>query len=267
MISRQKCEVRMLWLATLCVLTVLGEAVSAPYYGGRPSGFLQVIRRLGVNRSGALTVSQGRSQSGESPIYFIRLPPTPYFYLENAVSALGDPDHKVPVDFTNNGRPKQVYHWNLPELNSHSAQPLYQSSIPSALPSPAGVVPPASARAPLPAGVVPPASARAPLPAGVQGVPVLLSGGPQLKPSSQTQIQLLPAPVSSPADKYRIPISPSTAQPSGSLGKKTWISGRKQYSYNGRPSGIYIYKSKRPIRPITVPKTSRRPTKKASQRK
>ncbi|XP_064119127.1 uncharacterized protein LOC135224193 [Macrobrachium nipponense] len=264
MILKNNCEARMWWLATVCILAIIGEAGSASFYGSKPSGFLQVIRRLGVNRSGAaLQVSQGRSQSGESPIYFIKLPPTPYFYLQNAVSALGDPDHKVPVDFTNNGRPNQVYHWNLPELNSHLAQPPFSTAFaqPAAVPGLLHVAAPSSVALPSPAGVP-----------GLINVesPVLLPGGPSLAPvtrsASPVQLHAVSVP-SSPEDITRVAISPSTAQPSGSSAKKTWISGKKQYAYNGRPSGIYIYKSKRPIRPIAVPKNGRRPTRKASQRK
>ncbi|CAL4062892.1 unnamed protein product, partial [Meganyctiphanes norvegica] len=49
---------------------------------------------------------------GESPIYYIKLPPSNYYYSPKKTS--NKPMKKVPISFYNNGKPHHVYHWTQP---------------------------------------------------------------------------------------------------------------------------------------------------------
>lgn len=77
-------------------------------------------RRLGLNR--AIDVDNGGSRpqlttskrKGESTVYLIKLPPQSHYYA--TLNHLGPAEQfkKVSMDFTANGKPAGVYHWNLP---------------------------------------------------------------------------------------------------------------------------------------------------------
>ncbi|XP_069947356.1 uncharacterized protein [Cherax quadricarinatus] len=117
-------------LIFLSVLVVLVATRSIPGMR-RTSGALEVIRRLGESPAGQMKVIQGRPLAGESPIYTIRLRPTPYYYIHNVLTSVPTlPRHKVDVGFINNGKPQKVYHWN-PPLKAH----IYRTSSPPTMTS------------------------------------------------------------------------------------------------------------------------------------
>ncbi|XP_063587759.1 uncharacterized protein LOC134765011 [Penaeus indicus] len=87
------------------------------------SGALEVIKRLGESRAGEVKVTQGRSKAGDSPIFFIKLPPSPYYFRPNTVPSPSHSLEKLPVSFVNNGKPHRVQHWNLPLINAHRSRP------------------------------------------------------------------------------------------------------------------------------------------------
>ncbi|XP_018025030.1 uncharacterized protein LOC108680661 [Hyalella azteca] len=67
----------------------------------------------GPEHEGGFKVVMGQPRPGESPIYYIKLPPTPRFYSYSPPykNRIGK---QIPMNFTINGKPKKVYHWNLP---------------------------------------------------------------------------------------------------------------------------------------------------------
>ncbi|XP_032780755.1 uncharacterized protein LOC116919020 [Daphnia magna] len=80
-------------------------------------------KRLGLNRAIGSERPQITSskKKGESTVYFIKLPPQPHYYSAfNLLPSSGyqkntpEPFETVSVDFTANGKPENVYHWNLP---------------------------------------------------------------------------------------------------------------------------------------------------------
>jgi Domain of unknown function (DUF4786) len=81
-----------------------------------------------------------------SPIYYIRLPPTPYMF----VPGLGyisqpptytpmapppppsiSPFYNLPLDFISNGKPTNIYQWGSPAAQSFAPQPQYVPQTPS----------------------------------------------------------------------------------------------------------------------------------------
>nr|XP_045593598.1 coiled-coil domain-containing protein 80-like [Procambarus clarkii] len=96
---------------------------------------LQMLQHLGLDRGGSLpTVTQGHKlRQGDSPIYYIKLPPLPYYYVNNnniqqpAYTTTSFPFQKVDLNFTNNGRPTQIYHWG----QSTSNPDFWKPSLPS----------------------------------------------------------------------------------------------------------------------------------------
>ncbi|EFX89964.1 hypothetical protein DAPPUDRAFT_309638 [Daphnia pulex] len=80
-------------------------------------------KRLGLNRGIGNERPQITSskKKGESTVYFIKLPPQPHYYsafnllpTSNDQKNTPEPFETVSVDFTANGKPENVYHWNLP---------------------------------------------------------------------------------------------------------------------------------------------------------
>ncbi|XP_042207297.1 uncharacterized protein LOC121856070 [Homarus americanus] len=116
----------MRWRETVlvaAVVVVLVARSSAQMQTLDAAGALQVLQRLGLDRGGASlpSVTQGeRIRQEDSPIYYIKLPPLPYYYVNNNIqhqahtSTTSFPFQKVDLDFTNNGRPTQIYHWSQP---------------------------------------------------------------------------------------------------------------------------------------------------------
>jgi len=77
-------------------------------------------RRLGLNRAIDVDDVAARPQmttskrKGESTVYFIKLPPGSNYYATLNHLAPSEDFKKVSMDFTANGKPASVYHWNLP---------------------------------------------------------------------------------------------------------------------------------------------------------
>lgn len=167
------------------------------------SGALEVIRRLGASRAGVLKVKQGRRKAGESPIYYIKLPPSSYFFTHNIISPAALPDHKVNVDFISNGRPSKVYHWSPAVVVPRAEEKLSPTSSPTTLRSSTTTTP-----------------------------------YPQpwtTTPRSQT-------PTTTPQPQPRSPAKPLQDSPS----MRTFLPLRKGFVFNGRPSGVYIWKQNSP---------------------
>ncbi|XP_076038678.1 uncharacterized protein LOC143023899 [Oratosquilla oratoria] len=80
----------------------------------RSSPFFTVVR---APQEETYPDHEGRVGPAESPVYYIRLPPTSYYYVTNSLleqDPAGEEEEtfeQVPLDFTNNGRPTQMYHW------------------------------------------------------------------------------------------------------------------------------------------------------------
>ncbi|KAK7071517.1 hypothetical protein SK128_013299, partial [Halocaridina rubra] len=158
-----------------------------------------ILQRLGLDRgSGLPDVVQGdKARLEDSPIYYIKLPPSPYYYINNVYQpstfTTPFPFEKVAVDFTSNGRPDQVYHWNQFPTSASSANKLwsYLSSTSS--------------------------------------------------PNAWESQTTTPAPTTTPTTTTTTPKPfPVTQKPT----KKPWLTLDKYFPYNGKPSGIYIWKPK-----------------------
>lgn len=58
------------------------------------------------------------SRSDDSHMFVIKLPPNPHYYVNNY--PINNPEmtdkKKIPVGFKSNGKPKRIYHWNIPVL-------------------------------------------------------------------------------------------------------------------------------------------------------
>lgn len=55
------------------------------------------------------------SRTDDSHMFIIKLPPNPHYYVSNYVHSEAKMP-KVPVGFQSNGKPKKIYHWNIPVL-------------------------------------------------------------------------------------------------------------------------------------------------------
>ncbi|XP_065558457.1 uncharacterized protein LOC136026103 [Artemia franciscana] len=84
----------------------------------------QILQRMSVGRhigDQRPQISQTKKE-GESAIYYIRLPPQPYFYNDfnefDSSYTKKRTLNKIGLSFSSNGKPKQVYHWNLPLLKT-----------------------------------------------------------------------------------------------------------------------------------------------------
>lgn len=56
------------------------------------------------------------SRTDDSHMFIIKLPPNPHYYVQNYVHSAKKSMPKVPVGFHANGKPKKIYHWNIPVL-------------------------------------------------------------------------------------------------------------------------------------------------------
>ncbi|XP_037074349.1 uncharacterized protein LOC119095595 [Pollicipes pollicipes] len=84
---------------------------------------MQLFERLGLGRTVDEASPRIRSLKtpGNSPMFVIRLPPSPYYYLNHVRGGGGGgakptaaPSFaRVPLDFTINGKPDRLYHYNL----------------------------------------------------------------------------------------------------------------------------------------------------------
>ncbi|XP_068247408.1 uncharacterized protein [Palaemon carinicauda] len=154
------------------------------------SGTLQFLQHLGFDTGGTVPdITLGEKiRQDDSPIYYIKLPPVPYYHLNNNLyqqpsATTSQPFEKVAIDFTSNGRPDQIYHWNKPSTSSD----LWNYWKPSTTQAPT------------------------------------------------TTTTTTPAPTT----------TTTTPKPV----KKPWLTLDKYFPYNGRPSGIYIYKPRPSINP------------------
>lgn len=117
-------------LAALMVAVAATAATREQRLQGAPlgaTGALQVLHHLGLDRgSAAPSVTLGQKiRQEDSPIYYIKLPPLPYYYISNNIhrhsQTTSFPFKKVDVDFNSNGKPTQIYHWNQPTTNIWSS--------------------------------------------------------------------------------------------------------------------------------------------------
>ncbi|XP_045135980.1 uncharacterized protein LOC123518964 [Portunus trituberculatus] len=116
------------------VVVVLAAAVAAAAAIPNPlldsNTALQVLQRLGLHRGDSIpTVTKAEKlREGDSPVYYIKMPPLPYYYVNHNTltqhhahqPAPGLPFKKVDINFMNNGKPTQVYHWP-----QHSTTPAF----------------------------------------------------------------------------------------------------------------------------------------------
>ncbi|XP_042207323.1 mucin-2-like [Homarus americanus] len=206
-------------------LSVLVAVIGAPSGDNTRSlsGGLEVIKRLGESRTGEVKVTQGRPRQGESPIYYIRLPPSAYYFSHNTIPSptVHLPHHKVSVDFINNGKPHKVYHWNLPLYNS----PIYR-------PSPQ---------------LPPSLSTTYVTQTSITTQPSTTSPSSQLLTTSSNLSSVTPEPPTTMAEFPTTMPQPSTTKLQALItttmkpSKRPWLTLKKNFVYNGKPSKVYIW--------------------------
>lgn len=168
-------------LALLCSLVIGGDGAPTPSFAA-----LQLLQHLGLDGGGSMpAITQGeRRRQGDSPIYYIKLPPVPYYYVNNNIYQPQSfttpfPFEQIGVDFTSNGRPDQIYHWNqAPTTSNH------------------------------------------------------WSYGPTTTHAPTTTTSTTTTTTTPP------PPTTTTQKPA----KKPWLTLDKYFPYNGKPSGIYVWK-------------------------
>ncbi|KAL7637488.1 UNVERIFIED_CONTAM: hypothetical protein RMT77_012216 [Armadillidium vulgare] len=109
-------EKRVIWTFTLLMFLFRCGSGSSMFSHANP---LQILSALGIQekdflRSKVVGVDTMRPLT-ESPIYYIKLPPLPPMFsgTKPHQSAANEKFlHKLDLEFTNNGRPEQIYHWN-----------------------------------------------------------------------------------------------------------------------------------------------------------
>lgn len=64
------------------------------------------------------------SRSDDSHMFVIKLPPNPHYYVHNRPDKNSNlvEKKKVPVGFQANGKPKRIYHWNIPVMKKIANQ-------------------------------------------------------------------------------------------------------------------------------------------------
>ncbi|XP_047470091.1 LOW QUALITY PROTEIN: rho GTPase-activating protein gacK-like [Penaeus chinensis] len=183
------------------------------------SGALQVLQQLGLDRGTgpAPSIVQGQGKRrGDSPIYYIKLPPLPYYFVNNNIqeteeevveqavpqppqpqppqpqsqAEASSPLQKLPIDFTNNGRPNQVYHWNTSPTSP-------------------------------------------------------ISGSPPARLHQPTSGSLRPLHTTTTTTTTTTTEAPTTTTPKPT--KKPFVNINKYFPYNGRPSNVYVWKPKLPV--------------------
>ncbi|MPC78047.1 hypothetical protein E2C01_072520 [Portunus trituberculatus] len=176
-----------------------------------------VLQRLASGGSDhPIMVKQDTPLPGESPIYYVQLPSSPYYYADNsALATVPLPPHtkastrtvhhtppsntkKVDIDFAINGKPGKVYHYSSPITKLH-----YPPLPPHHLPLPSTSPPP------------PPSSPLPPLPSTT----------------------ITPAPTG---------FSSSDPTPDKRL-KHSKVVLRKKFSFNGKPMKVYVWRGSSPL--------------------
>lgn len=64
------------------------------------------------------------SRSDDSHMFVIKLPPNPHYYVHNRPDKTAGliEKKKAPVTFQANGKPKRIYHWNIPVMKKIASQ-------------------------------------------------------------------------------------------------------------------------------------------------
>ncbi|XP_076039505.1 uncharacterized protein LOC143024579 [Oratosquilla oratoria] len=190
----------------------------------------EILQRLGLQREGidTLEVSVGPYNKGESPIYFIKLPPSPYFFKHNQrpepytdapekTSRLPKPT-KLDVNFVNNGKPSQLHHWNLPLTSASHLAFDNLKNLPSGPPSSTPAPVSTTTMAPQPTTTPSTTTAKSTTPATSK-----VAQGPTQRPSVLNSF-------------WPTPKIPHVL--------------KKKYYYNGQPSGVYVWRPKQ--KPLAV---------------
>lgn len=86
----------------------------------------EVLTRLGLKKlhipashsRKRLAVESRHHNEDDSKMYFVKLPPNPYYYAHTKPdkNALANMSKKLAVGFKSNGKPGRIYHWNIPVL-------------------------------------------------------------------------------------------------------------------------------------------------------
>lgn len=187
--------------ALLSMMMVVVAARRAAGWSRGSSSTLEVLQRLASGGNDQpIRVRQDTPQPGESPIYYVQLPSSPYYYVDDsALASVPLPPHtKVDIDFSINGKLGKVYHYSSPATKLHYL-PLSLHYLP--LPSTSAPPPPS----------------------------------PRLPPLSSTTIA--PAPTESP--------SPD-ATPEKPL-KRSKVTLKKKFSFNGKPTKVYVWRGSSPL--------------------
>ncbi|XP_067006686.2 uncharacterized protein [Anabrus simplex] len=109
-------------VSLILVLAVVALTSSAPVETNH-----DLLTNLGMvkkrtvpnNHRKRLATESRSSNSNDSHMFVIKLPPNPYYYAHlKPVKVNQSPNdiNKVPVSFRSNGKPGKIYHWNLPAL-------------------------------------------------------------------------------------------------------------------------------------------------------
>ncbi|XP_063904736.1 uncharacterized protein LOC135123789 [Zophobas morio] len=79
-------------------------------------GFKRIKAPNTHHRKRLAVESRHHTRSDDSHMYVIKLPPNPHYYAHYAPNSFAIPRKNIPVDFTSNGKPAKVYHWNIPVI-------------------------------------------------------------------------------------------------------------------------------------------------------
>ncbi|CAL4091042.1 unnamed protein product [Meganyctiphanes norvegica] len=230
----------------------LGEARAMQEYEA-----MQLLQRLGLDNGGPhvpeVRVGE-KKHPQDSPIFYIKLPPLPYFYAQNNLHQFQGPTttpypfQKVSVDFTNNGRPDQIYHWTQSDSYNSWTKPSTTTTTTTPRTTTTTTTtpaPPPILKEPIKKPYFPsrPSSVVADHPwfPNVPSPPPVPSILTPSHPWLPSQPVANPASVPPGSSKPWFPSKPSYTVP--------WYLSNNLFSANGKPSSIYIYKPKQPINP------------------
>ncbi|XP_063858880.1 ecdysone-inducible protein E75-like [Scylla paramamosain] len=184
------------------MMMVVVAARRAAGWSRGSSSTLEVLQRLASGGSDQpIRVRQDTPQPGESPIYYVQLPSSPYYYVDDsALASVPLPPHtKVDIDFSINGKPWARCTTTAPPPPSSTTFHYHSTTYPCH----------------------PPQHPRRPR--------------PRLPPLSSTTIA--PAPTESP--------SPD-ATPEKPL-KRSKVTLKKKFSFNGKPTKVYVWRGSSPL--------------------
>ncbi|ROT79011.1 hypothetical protein C7M84_002273, partial [Penaeus vannamei] len=105
-------------LSVCLALVLLGAASSAAPLSS--SGALQVLQQLGLDRGTgpAPSIVQGQGKRrGDSPIYYIKLPPLPYYFVNNNIQETVEEEEEEVVE-------QAVPQPQLPQSQAEASSPL-----------------------------------------------------------------------------------------------------------------------------------------------